>query len=97
MRVAGHCGESGKMFVVQCVRQRREHFTGREIVEVALRHGGGPFPSPCGEGPLHSIAFAVLRLITSSNFAGCSTGISAGLVPCSTFIISRARRRYISL
>src|SRR4029453_5037139 len=37
-------------------------------------------------------AFAVLRLITNSNFVGCSTGRSAGLVPfkiLSTYVAER--------
>ena len=33
-------------------------------------------------GIVRPSALAVLRLITSSNFVGCSTGISAGLAPC---------------
>src|SRR5262249_25977171 len=40
-------------------------------------------------------AFAVLRLITSSNFVGCSTGRSAGLAPLrmrSTYEAARLRR-----
>src|SRR5262249_50737094 len=36
--------------------------------------------SSCG-GISRPSAFAVLRLITSSNFVGCSTGKSAGLAP----------------
>src|SRR6516225_5959951 len=32
-------------------------------------------------GTVTPIAFAVLRLITSSNLVGCSTGMSAGLTP----------------
>ena len=32
-------------------------------------------------GTVRPSAFAVLRLITSSNLVGCSTGRSAGLVP----------------
>src|SRR5262249_14990239 len=32
-------------------------------------------------GMSRPIAFAVLRLMTSSNFVGCSTGSSAGLAP----------------
>jgi hypothetical protein len=32
-------------------------------------------------GIVRPICFAVLRLITSSNFVGCSTGRSAGFVP----------------
>ena len=37
-------------------------------------------------GTLMPIAFAVLRLMTSSNFVGCSAGISAGLPPFSILI-----------
>src|SRR5262249_55714117 len=33
-------------------------------------------------GTVRPSAFAVLRLIVSSNFVGCSTGSSAGLAPC---------------
>ncbi len=36
------------------------------------------------------IALAVLRLITSSNRVGCSTGMSTGLVPRSTLTTIRA-------
>ena len=36
-------------------------------------------------GRVTPIAFAVLRLIASSNWVGCSTGISLGLTPRSTF------------
>jgi hypothetical protein len=32
-----------------------------------------------GSGIVRPIAFAILRLTTSSNFVGCSTGISFGL------------------
>ena len=32
-------------------------------------------------GIVRPICFAALRLITNSNFVGCSTGISAGLAP----------------
>src|SRR3974390_1991599 len=41
-------------------------------------------------------AFAVLRLMTSSNIVGCSTGMSAGLVPRSIFTTIRARWRNMS-
>jgi hypothetical protein len=37
------------------------------------------YNSDCGI--VTPICFAVLRLITSSNFVGCSTGKSAGLAP----------------
>jgi hypothetical protein len=35
-----------------------------------------------------AIAFAVLRLMTSSNLVGCSTGMSFGGLPCKIFCIS---------
>src|SRR5215472_12547741 len=38
------------------------------------------------------IALAVLRLRTRSNFVGCSTGISLGLVPRNTLSTSSAAR-----
>src|SRR5262249_54960990 len=58
MRVAGHCREGGKMFVAQSVWRGLEDFTGREIVEVTLRHRGNPLAAaafiyslpPVGEG-----------------------------------------------
>src|SRR5215472_5007093 len=34
------------------------------------------------------IAFAVLLLITSSNFVGCSMGMSLGCLPCKIFCMS---------
>ena len=36
-----------------------------------------------GGGYCHPSALAVFRLMTNSNFVGCSTGKSAGLAPCS--------------
>jgi hypothetical protein len=41
-------------------------------------------------------ALAVLRLMTSSNFVGCSTGSSAGLAPLNTLSTKLAARRYWS-
>jgi hypothetical protein len=43
------------------------------------------------------IALAVFRLITSSNLVGCSTGISAGLMPRRILTTMRARSRNISV
>jgi len=40
-------------------------------------------------------AFAVLRLITSSNVVGCSTGISAGFLPSRTMPTCSAARRKV--
>src|SRR5262249_50868255 len=39
-------------------------------------------------GIVRPIAFAVLRLMTSSNFVGCSTGMSFGCLPCKIFCTS---------
>src|SRR5262249_33057386 len=44
-------------------------------------------------GIVKPIAFAVLRLITSSNFVGCSTGRSADFVPCRILCTRAALRR----
>jgi hypothetical protein len=68
------------------------HVSVRQL-RTCLPHRGGP---PCAT--LHSstvsarskneseilrpIAFAVLRLMASSNFVGCSMGISFGCLPC---------------
>ena len=41
-------------------------------------------------GTVTPIALAVLRLITSSNCVGCSTGMSATLTPCKILTVSRA-------
>jgi len=41
--------------------------------------------SSSGSGELRPSALAVLRLITSSNFTGCSIGKSAGFAPFKTF------------
>ena len=47
-------------------------------------------------GIVTPICFAVFRLITSSNFIGCSTGRSAGLVPFKILSTYVAARRYKS-
>src|SRR5438067_13687120 len=39
-------------------------------------------------GIVRPIAFAVLRLMTSSNLVGCSTGMSFGCLPCKIFCTS---------
>ena len=44
-------------------------------------------------GNLSPICFAVFRLITSSNFVGCSTGMLAGLVPLRILSTIHAARR----
>jgi hypothetical protein len=44
-------------------------------------------------GIVRPICFAVLRLITNSNFVGCSTGRSAGLAPFRILSTKYATRR----
>src|SRR5215470_13730372 len=46
------------------------------------------------DGIVTPICLAVLRLITNSNFVGCSTGRSAGLVPLRILSTKTAARRY---
>jgi len=46
-------------------------------------------------GIVSPIAFAVLRLMTMSNFVACSTGRSAGLAPLKILSTKYAARRYI--
>src|SRR5262245_15006941 len=48
-------------------------------------------------GTVRLSALAVLRLMTSSNFVGCSTGRSAGLAPFRILSTKIAARRQISL
>ncbi len=47
-------------------------------------------------GMVRPICCAVCTLITSSNFIGCSTGSSAGLVPCRILCTYVAARRHMS-
>src|SRR5580765_2701311 len=48
-------------------------------------------------GIVRPSALAVLRLITSSNFVGCSTGRSTGLAPLRILSTKTAARRQMSL
>lgn len=48
-------------------------------------------------GTSSPIALAACRLMTNSNLAGCSTGISAGLIPWRIFTTIRASWRNISV
>src|SRR5258708_36742992 len=47
-------------------------------------------------GKVNPIAFAVLRLTTSSNVVGCSTGRAAGFAPFKILSTRSAARRYLS-
>src|SRR5215831_6127486 len=69
--------------------------------ELATPHGFPSFSSHSitlsarankASGTVTPIALAVLRLITSSNFVGCSTGRSAGIVPRKRLAANRAVR-----
>src|SRR4029079_3423315 len=48
--------------------------------------------SSSGRNTLRPSVLAVLRLITSSNFTGCSMGKSAGFAPFKTFFTTPTRR-----
>src|SRR5262249_61668767 len=48
-----------------------------------------------GAGTVRSIALAVLRLMTNSTFADCSTGRPAGFVPRRILLGYSAGRRYM--
>jgi hypothetical protein len=62
---------------------RRRHFDAHSITLSARNTSPGGTSCP--------IALAALRLMTSSNRAGCSTGMSVGLVPRRIFTAIRAR------
>jgi len=70
----------------QCRRraaeQRDELAAFHSIISSARSRSDGGTSTP--------IALAVLRLITNSNFVGCSTGMSAGFVPRSSMMSCRA-------
>src|SRR6266508_4489675 len=71
----------------------QEH--GRAIPLPVIDHGYSITSSArcCrNKGTSMPIAFAVFRLITSSNFVGCSTGRSAGFVPCNILDTNTAPR-----
>src|SRR5215469_77963 len=68
------CAKSGHM---QCSKQYRYSIT---WLASARNESGMVIP----------IALAVVRLTRSSNFVGCSTGISVGLVPCNILSTSSA-------
>src|SRR5437763_4547250 len=62
--------------------------------ELASRHSITSSARCCrNQGTSRPSALAVLRLITSSNFVGCSTGISAGFPPCKILTTNAAARR----
>src|SRR5262245_1426569 len=64
--------------------------------ELAALHSITSFAAACSvSGTVRPIAFAVLRLITRSNFVGCSIGSSPGFVPfriLSTYPAARRNR-----
>ena len=63
-------------------------------LQLSLDHLVRPAQHDCGI--VTPICFAVLRLITSSNFVGCSTGRSAGLALSGSYPRNMATRRYLS-
>src|SRR5207302_1493725 len=79
------------------LRARRERPRGRAAEQ---REERAPFHSITSsarccrnQGTSRPSALALLRLITSSNFVGCSTGISAGFPPCKILTTNAAARR----
>src|SRR5262249_23341631 len=81
------------------LRPRRERPRGRRAAEqrdeLATFHSITSLASASSVGGTsRPSAFALLRLMTSSNFVGCSTGISAGLSPFRILSTSSAARRY---
>src|SRR5262249_55530059 len=79
------------------LRARRERPSGRRATE--QRDEYAPLHSITSSARASSVggtsrpsAFAVLRLITSSNFVGCSTGSSAGLAPLKILSTKAAAR-----
>src|SRR5215470_8251784 len=90
--------KSNRDFVGWLLRVRRERPRRRRAAE--QRDELAPFHSitlsaRCwkNQGTSMLSALAVLRLITSSNFAGCSTGISPGFPPCKILLTKDALRR----
>src|SRR5215475_8724022 len=65
-----------------------DHFTHYRITLSALASTFG--------GIVRPICLAVFRLITNSNFVGCSTGRSVGLAPFKILSTYTAACRYIS-
>jgi hypothetical protein len=76
----------------------RSRCTPEERDEVAAGHSmTSSARSRIDVGTSRPSAFAVLRLMTSSNFVGCRTGNSAGLVPRRIRAVYMPMRRYTSV
>src|SRR5262245_35308493 len=77
-------------------RERPRGRTAEQRYELATLHSITSSARCCrNKGTSRPMAFAVLRLMTSSNFVGCSTGRSAALVPCKNLCTNTALRRYM--
>ena len=64
-------------------RQRPHRRAAQQRDELAASHSITSSARASSDGgTVTPIAFAVLRLMISSNLVGCSTGSSAGLIPC---------------
>src|SRR5262249_32527844 len=105
-RTLGQCGARSKIpdgpQSRGLLRLRRERPRYRRAAEKRYEHAtlhlrGHSITSSArsrkGSGTLNPIALAVLRLTTSSNLTGCSTGRSAGLAPCKILCTYTAPRR----
>src|SRR6266487_3645919 len=85
-----HCG---------LLRPRRERPRGRCAAEQRYERAAGAHSITSSavirmiSGTVSPSAFAVLRLMTSSNFVGCSTGMSPGFAPRRILSTKSAARR----
>src|SRR5262245_6488869 len=78
-----------------CERPRRSRAAEQRDERAALHSITSSARCCKNKGTSTPMALAVWRLITSSNFVGCSTGRSAGFVPCKILCTNAALRRYI--
>src|SRR5262249_54127000 len=81
---------------MRCERPRRSDAP-KQRDELPALHSITP-PARCSKnhGTSSPSAFAVFRLMTSSNLVGCSTGRSAGLAPLRILSTKTARRAKLS-
>jgi hypothetical protein len=79
--ISGH--SQGRSACLKGARRRHRAASFDHLVGTASSEAGMSRPS----------VFAVLRLMTSSNFVGCSTGRSAGLAPLRILSTKNAARR----
>ena len=99
--VEGHVADESDHRHRRLLRPRRERPRGRaaeqrdELTSLHIRNHSITSSARASSvgGISRPSAFAVLMLITNSNFVGCSTGISAGFPPCRILITKAAHLR----